>query len=330
MSEELRNKLINAMIPIVDSEYSATDIGMIIDVALSGFEVKKISREIVPYQGNANEQAVKMFLSAKIAKGLSIKSINNYQGVIMNALGQMGKQFNQINANDIRLYLAGKIRNGLTKTSADNERRVLQSFYRWLQREEIITGNPMDKVDCIKIPKRKKKAFSAMELEQIRGACVSDRDAVIVETLLSTWCRVSELAGVKLNEIEGDAVTVHGKGNKDRIVYLNAKSQYAIEKYVAGRKNATPYLIAPSRITKSPKMTPGGIENAVRSIGERAGVANCHPHRFRRTGATMALRQGMPLLTVSKLLGHESVETTQIYLDISDKELEQAHEKYVI
>lgn len=330
MSEELRNRLINAVIPITDSKYSVTDIGILIDVALSGFEVKKISRELIPYQGDANDQAIKLFLSAKIAKGLSVKSINYYQTVITNAMVQIGKQFNQVNANDIRLYLAGKIRDGLTKVSADNERRVLQGFYRWLQREEIISRNPMDKVDCIKVPKRKKKAFTTMELERIRGACTSKRDTAIVEVLLSTWCRVSELVNIRLDEIEGDAVTVHGKGNKDRIVYLNAKSKYAIENYVSGRKNVTPYLIAPDRNTQSSNMTPGGIEDAVRRIGKRAGVDNCHPHRFRRTGATIALRQGMPLLTVSKLLGHESVETTQIYLDISDRELEQAHEKYVI
>ena len=214
----------------------------------------------------------------------------------------------------------------------------------------------MSKVDSLKETKKKKKAYSLLDLEKVRLGCETNREKAIIEFLASTWCRVSEMAEVKVSDIEGNKVTVHGKGDKYRDVYLNARAQLAIEQYLKERSDNNPYLIPKCRYLASDKefikagsrkaqkewyknpdmVSPderpdvGTIENTVRNVGKRAGVTKCHPHRFRRTGATMALRQGMPITQVSKLLGHESIETTQIYLDISDEELEQAHKKYVV
>lgn len=146
-----------------------------------------------------------------------------------------------------------------------------------------------------------------------------------------------------------------GKGDKEREVYLTPKAELLIGKYLAKRSDSNPYLFPrakyagnitkvakgksrdqqrrwyedPDQVDEAGHMDQSSIESVVRNIGKRAGVENVHPHRFRRTGATMALRAGMPLLQVSKMLGHEQIDTTQIYLDISDQELMQAHERYV-
>ena len=178
----------------------------------------------------------------------------------------------------------------------------------------------------------------------------------MIEVLLSTWARVTEVAQIRIDEIKGDHLIVHGKGDKEREVYLNAKAILALRNYMAERSDENPYLFAKARyagdvkemskgnrgkslaewyknpllVDQSEHIGTGTVEGIVRAIGRRAGVTDTHPHRFRRTGATAALRNGMPMIQVSKLLGHESIGTTQIYLDISDEELAQAHKKYVI
>jgi site-specific recombinase XerD len=209
----------------------------------------------------------------------------------------------------------------------------------------------MNKVDSVKVQKIKKKAFTDIEVEKLRESCRTAMETALVEVLLSTGCRVSEVSAIQISEINEDKVLVHGKGNKDRVVYLNAKAQIALTKYLAERSDMNPYLfpqgvwLAHDRKAKN-KQNPfwyrrpdlvgegkrdnGAFEATVRRLGKRAGVENVHPHRFRRTCATMALRRGMPLELVSKMLGHEQIVTTQIYLDLSEHELEEAHKKYVV
>ena len=178
----------------------------------------------------------------------------------------------------------------------------------------------------------------------------------MIEVLLSTWARVSEVAQIRIDDIHDNHLVVHGKGDKDREVYLNAKAILAVTNYIAERKDSNPYLFPRAKyagdtrkmwgstkrreeclwyknadlVDETRHMEKSSIEGIVRDIGRRAGVPNTHPHRFRRTGATMALRNGMPLIQVSKLLGHENIGTTQIYLDVSDEELMQAHQRYVV
>ena len=211
----------------------------------------------------------------------------------------------------------------------------------------------MNKVEAIKEPKKKKKAFSNMELEKIRFACRNAYERAFIEVLISTWARISEIAEMKIADIQDNKIVVHGKGDKYRETYLTAKAQIAIQEYLKQREDENPWLFPKgARITELRKKgipqkemhlwwqhaenvrpgrrDSGSLESTVRDIGKRAGVENCHPHRFRRTGATMALRAGMPIIEVSKLLGHESIATTQIYLDIEEKQLQATHEKYVI
>lgn len=173
-----------------------------------------------------------------------------------------------------------------------------------------------------------------------------------IELLLSTGCRVSEICQILLTDIDGNQILVHGKGQKDRYVYLNARAMYALGKYMELREDASPYLF-PRRISvadsKGKKgMNPGDwwqhaelvkadeymdqstVESMTRKIARRAGVERANPHKFRRTCATMALRRGMPIEQVSKMLGHEDISTTQIYLDLNESDLRIAHERFVV
>ena len=353
MRQELKQRIIEMISQAMPEAEDVQDIGMRLDIILGDYEITQRSTALAVVNEVKNEAIMRKFLSAKIARGLSKRTIEFYGRSLRSILQRIGKDFDQITADDIRLYLALRVnKDQVSKTTANNERRNLSAFYGWLQNEEILLRNPMAKVDNIKQHKEKKKAFTELDVEKMRVNLRTNREAAIFETLLSTWCRVSELAQIRIDEINGEVITVHGKGDKDRDVYLNAKAQIAIDRYLEERKDSNPYLFPkscydiksregisrkdfknwyryPRFVTLNEHSDTSNIETTIRKLGIRSGVENAHPHRFRRTGATWALRQGMELMQVSKLLGHESIATTQIYLDISDDELMQAHRRFV-
>lgn len=346
------NEIVYAISPYVKRE-DVSDLRMRIAIALSKYDIKKAVTDIVPYEGDVNEQIIMRFIVAKTAAGLSQATLKEYKRDLTSILQRIGKPYTQVTASDIRLYLAYRInRDGISKVAADNERRNLSSFFTWLRREEILLKSPMDKVEAIKVTKKKKKAFQNMEIEKIRFACRDEMEKALVEVLISTWARVSEVAQMKIEDLEDGKIIVHGKGDKYREVYLTPKAQIAIREYLNKRNDDSPYLFPkcarpravmcsgnkkkdahlwwmyPENVGDGPKTT-GSIEDKIKRLGKLAGVENCHPHRFRRTGATMGLRSGMQMIEVSKLLGHENVATTQIYLDIDEKQLQEIHGKYV-
>lgn len=352
---EFEDELMTALSPyITDGEAVKMAVSMIVHK----YTITKPSNELIVYEGDVNEKILQRFLMSKVAKGCSMKTVKYYRQTIKWFFDACQKPYNEVTADDIRYYLAVRVqRDGVSKASANNERRNLSSFYGFLQTEEILLRNPMRQVDPIKVTKTKKKAFETLDLEKIRYGCRTNRERAMVEVLASTWCRVSEVVQIKLTDINGSKILVHGKGDKDREVYLNARARLAIDVYLGERSDNNPYLFpkaaytvsAAEKYTKGKKqaeasewykdptmvnedghMDNSSFESVIRKIGARSGVQKVHPHRFRRTGATMALRTGMPITTVSKLLGHRNIETTQIYLDIPDRDLEQAHEKYVI
>ena len=326
------------------------DVKMRIMMCLPKYDVTIAERALTVWDGDRNEMIVRRFLAAKMAKGCSVRTIEYYKHAVTAWLAGIDKNYDDITTDDIRLWIALRVqRDKVTKTTVNNERRAMSSFYSWLQKEEILLKNPMAKVDVVKETKVKKRAYSALDIERIRLACRTNRERALIEILASTWARISEVAQMRIDEIHDGQILVHGKGGKERIVYLNARAALATQVYLEERSDKNPYVFPRARyagevekfgrkadwyktaslVDEDGQADVGTLESIVRSIGRRAGLEKVHPHRFRRTGATVALRQGMPLTTVSKLLGHESIETTQIYLDVSDEDLRQAHEKYV-
>lgn len=299
-------------------------------IVLDQYEVSEKVTELVVYDNeDYNFQIIKKFIIAKTVAGLTERTLKFYRTQLIFIFNRINKPINLITSDDIKMYLAlRQIQDKIGSVSLENEYRVLSTFFGWLHREELIEKNPMFKVEKPKKRKQQKKAFSSMECERIRNSCKTLRDKALIEVLFSTWCRVSEIEQMNITDIRGDEMTVLGKGKKERIVYLNSKAQLAITNYLDSRNdNEAPLFVSydkpHNRLLKS------SIEKYVRDLGLELKIENVHPHRFRRTGATMALRSGMPIETVSKLLGHESIETTQIYLDIDEQSIKQAHKKYV-
>ena len=348
----MKDELVNNIVCMLDSMDVDTDgIADRLYILLRDYEIRPIETQLAIRDDAMNERLLKRFLAAKMVKGCTKRTIDRYYKQISWTLGHIGKSVTEITADDVRYYIALRLtQDKISKVSANNEILCLRTFFAWMNVEEIIPVNPMNKVDRIRADKIKKNAFTDLECEKIRASCKTAQETAIVEVLLSTGCRVSELIGIRIDDIQNGKCIVHGKGNKDRTVYFTAKAELAIERFLAERHDANPFLFpggkklaeTDKKLSSSPfwyqhpevigdgMREKGAIEQCVRKIGKRAGVENVHPHRFRRTSATLALRRGMPIELVSKMLGHEQLTTTQIYLDLSEDELEAAHKKYVV
>lgn len=356
MKDQVVQEIIMALKPY-DLPIEDNTLKSVLYMALKDVQIKPAETAIVVGHENKNEWFIKRFLIIKTVAGLSKRTLEYYEKEIRRFLYSVGKPADQVTADDIRYYLACKDQiDGWSKTTQNNVLRNLKSFFGTLQLEEIIPRNPCAKINQIKEHKAPKQAFTEIEIEKMRGAIKSSREKVMFEMLLSTGCRASEMAAIKIKDIEENKVTVLGKGNKERTCYLNVKAQLALKEYLNDRRDENPYLFPlsvaklkrddpathklrkvrenwykhPVLVSKTEPSTRDTVNATMKKVAKRAGVEGAHAHRFRRTAATFALRRGMPILQVSKMLGHENINTTQIYLDIDEKDLERAHEKYVL
>lgn len=348
------NAIVAKMMPYITAE-TTDKLKAVCLVVLNDYKLEKEETSLTLYEDKSLAYYIQKFVVAKKVQGCSDSTLRYYVAQLKRTLEAINKPVIEVVSDDIMLYFAHReLEDKVSKVTLNNERRVLSSFFAYLVEDEAISRNPMISIKEIKCPKRKKKAFTEMEVEKLRAACKNEKEHCIVEMLLSTGCRVSELVNMKKGDIDGNKVYIIGKGDKERIVYLNAKAQLALQTYLDKRTDKNDYLFPAfvsleTAVSLQKKIKKKGydfqnsnlikdeghsittsIESFCRNLGKRCGIAECHPHKFRRTCATMALKRGMPIEQVSKMLGHERLQTTQIYLDITEDELEQLHRKYVI
>lgn len=306
---------------------------------LKDITLTKETTAITSYSNKDEEMYKRFFLDKKIS-GRSDKTLEYYKVAIDALLDTVGKPVLEITSDDIKYFLAVKQMNGeWTAVTANNNRRAWNSFFKFLCEEDYISKNPMVKVKNIKEPKRVKKEFSEMEIEKMRGILNTEattslngkRNIAIFETLLSTGCRVGELVTMTTPNETEDSVLVTGKGNKQREVYLNARAKLAIKNYMQERKRLNVDNEKLFIANKKPyfELKSGAVEVVIRNLGKKAEIKNVHPHRFRRTAATWALRRGMPIEQVQQMLGHENIETTTIYAKSDRTEVKLSHDKYL-
>lgn len=350
--EDLLRELIVGLTPLVSNVEAMK--GQLY-MTLAGYDVTQATRELAVCDESLNETLIKKFLVAKSIKGCTKRTIEMYGNELHRHLAAIGKSVPDITTDDLRKYMVIKrVRDKNSKTQIHNIYRVFSTFYAWLRDEEYLQHNPVIKLDMRK-PKVHKEAFTAIEVEKIRAAVETNRERAVIELLLSTGCRVTELCNILLSEIKGDRILIHGKGEKDRIVYMNARARVAVDAYLEERSDDNPYLFPRMISIEAVKNKAGGkshfkkywyrdpelveaelpmaissVEITTRKIGKKIGVSPCNPHRFRHTCATLALKRGMDIMTVSKMLGHEDVGTTQVYLDVDEEQLAIQHDKYVL
>ena len=245
MTDKREELIDNICMGIIPFGVDVVEVKNMLYIVLEPYEITERCTELAEVQEDRNESLLKRFIIAKTVKGCSPRTIHYYKNSIRMILRNIGKTVDDITPDDIRYYLAVRQRrDDITKVTADNELRCLKSFYQYLLAEELIKRNPTIKVDRIKCERRKKEALTGIEIEKIRLAAEGEREKMVVEMLLSTGCRVSELVAIKLDEIDGNKVLVHGKGAKDRNVYLNARAMVHMELYLQKRKDGNPYLFA--------------------------------------------------------------------------------------
>lgn len=307
-----------------------TEIRDAIRIVLCKYEltVKETSLQTV---NNSSLHYLQMYLEACEQAGKSKGSIQLYQFHLSHFLSYVNQDVVSINDDDLYSYLYNYRHNRTVGNAYLNQIRiVLNGFFKWLIKRKIRTSNPVDALDCIKCQKKVKKPLSAEEVELLRSACQSERDLAIIECLYSTAVRASELLQLNRSDISftRDDITVLGKGNKERITYLNAKSHIHLQKYLEMRTDDNPALFVS---TKAPhdRLTRRGLEDLIKRIGAAANVDRVHPHRFRRTSATDLLNAGMPIEQVQELLGHKSIETTRIYCTINQEAVKHNHKRYM-
>ena len=274
---------------------------------------------------------IQTFLAAKRVEGCSNKTLTYYDSTIRNVLKSTGKPVQDITTDDLRIYLdAYQTNNGVSKVTIDNIRRILSTFFAWLEDENFIIKSPVRRIHKVKTCKTVKETYSDEFLEIMRDNAESIRDLAMIDLLASTGIRVGEL--VLINRVDVDFVNreciVLGKGNKQRKVYFDARTKIHLQRYLSERTDDNPALFVtlnkPYR-----RLQIKGVEMRLQRLGRKLGLIRVHPHKFRRTLATMAIDKGMPIEQVQQLLGHESVDTTLQYAMVNQANVKSSHRKYI-
>jgi integrase/recombinase XerC len=293
--------------------------------------------EVLPKESNDtkciknNRDLLQAFIAAKKIEGCSDKTLHYYQSSIEYLFEAIHKSINEISTNDIRCFLADyQERRNLSKVTIDNLRRIFSSFFSWLEDEDYIAKSPVRRIHKVRTDSLVKEVLSDENLEVLRDNCAEIRDLSMIDLLASTGMRVGEL--VKMNREDIDfqerKCVVLGKGNKEREVYFNARTKIHLKQYLAERTDSNPALFV-SLNKPHARLAISGVEVRLRNLGRKVNITKVHPHKFRRTLATMAIDKGMPIEQVQKLLGHVKIDTTLHYAMVNQTNVKMAHRKYI-
>ena len=274
---------------------------------------------------------LKIFLAAKRVEGCSEKTIRYYDSTIRNVLNAIGKEVKSVTTDDLRVYLDEyQKRSNASKVTIDNIRRILSSFFAWLEDENYIDKSPVRRIHKVKTCKTVKETYSDEALELMRDHCDGIRDLAIIDMLASTGIRVGEL--VKLNrsdvDFENRECVVLGKGNKQRRVYFDARTKIHLQNYLRSRTDDNEALFVSLQHPHN-RLQISGVEIRLRELGRKLDLHKVHPHKFRRTLATMAIDKGMPIEQVQQLLGHQSVDTTLQYAMVNQNNVKLSHHRFI-
>lgn len=282
-------------------------------------------------QGISNQELLLKFLDAKRVEGCSLRTVKYYQSVLQKLFELHSLSVLQMETEHIRNYLAQYAdRTGCSKANLDNIRRILSSFFNWLEEENYILKNPVRRIHKIRVDQRVKETYSEEMLEQLRDSCHSLRDLAIIDLLASSGIRVGELVRLNREDIdfENRECVVFGKGQKERPVYFDARTKIHLKNYLDSRKDDNPALFV-SLLQPYNRLQISGVESRLRALGRELHIPKVHPHKFRRTLATRAIDKGMPIEQVQRLLGHTQIDTTMQYAMINQKNVKNAHQKFI-
>lgn len=330
MSKDYRTEFIRTVETTLINHFDPEQVNLISNVlakTLAEYEITDRCTSIEPYDGG-NERIIKQYAACLIVDGKSKNTVAQYVRTCRKLSETIGKPLTEMNAYDVRFFLAKEMERGISDQSRENQRANLSAFFQWMVNEEIIPKNPIAQIKPIKCHQEVKKAFSDIEIDALRSACRSLKERALIEFLLSTGARVSEVAEMQVQDVNIETLSVHilhGKGDKERITYTTAVGMKHLLAYIHSRKETGDALFYSKN--HEPIRT-SGIRFVLNNVAKRAGVSNVHPHRFRRTFATNLSKRGMAVQEIQKLMGHANINTTLVYIATDDSMVQASYKKY--
>ena len=323
----------NSLIRTINSEmnsylnnYQLEKLNEILEYNLYNYDVIEIEEN-----KKELENYTELFIASKKVEGCSDRTLNYYQTTIDNMLEAINKNIKTVDTNDLRNYLTEyQEKNNCSKVTIDNVRRILSSFFSWLEDEDYIIKSPIRRIHKIKTSKIVRETYSDETIEKLRDGCDEIRDLAMIDFLTSTGVRVGELVRLNKNDInfEDRSCIVFGKGSKEREVYFDARTKLHLEKYLSMRNDNNPALFV-SLLAPYNRLEISGVEIRLRKLGNDLELQRVHPHKFRRTMATKAIDKGMPIEQVQRLLGHAKIDTTLQYAMVNQNNVKLSHHKYI-
>ena len=326
MKKQLIQEVQRQMLPFLNNA-QLKQLQSVLEGVLSGVELSHSAGMVE----SAKVDTVVCFINAKRIEGCSEKTLSYYRQTIVSMLSGIDKEPQEIVTEDLRKYLTEyQTSRKSSKVTIDNIRRILSSYFSWLEDEDYIVKSPVRRIHKVKTAKVIKETYTDEALEIMRDNCCNVRDLAMIDLLASSGMRVGEMSALNRDDInfnERECV-VFGKGSKERIVYFDARTKIHLQNYLESRSDSNPALFV-SLASPHGRLQIGGIERRLRELGRRLDLPRVHPHKFRRTFATAAIDKGMPIEQVQQLLGHQKIDTTMRYAMVKQQNVKLAHRKYI-
>ena len=327
MKQQIISDVVQQMLPHLDNA-QLKELQRVLEYTLFGCEITKQEKR---EKANDNPKLVDDFIAAKRIEGCSEKTLKYYRTTIEAMVNSIDKNIRHIQTEDLRSYLTDyQSKNQSSRVTIDNIRRILSSFFSWLEDEDYILKSPVRRIHKVKTATNIKETYTDEDLEKMRDNCTELRDLAIIDMLASTGMRIGEMvllnrADINFNERE---CVVLGQGDKERIVYFDARTKIHLQNYIDSRTDDNLALFVTLR-SPHERIKIGGIESRLREMGKQLDIQKVHPHKFRRTLATIAIDKGMPIEQLQQLLGHKRIDTTLQYAMVKQSNVKQAHRKYI-
>ena len=328
MKKELINEVLRQMLPHLNNAQSE-QLKKVLEHTFYDCEIIENYKEVDTRKSNTH--LTELFISSKRIEGCSEKSLKYYESTISAMINDVGKDIKCVDTDDLRTYLTNyQQQRNSSKVTIDNIRRILSSFFTWLEEEDYILKSPVRRIHRIKTSSNIKETYSDEDLELMRDNCSELRDLAMIDLLASTGMRVGEMVLLNREDInfnERECV-VFGKGSKERLVYFDARTKIHLQNYLECRTDNEQALFVTLKAPYN-RLTIGGVEARLRSFGRKLSISKVHPHKFRRTLATMAIDKGMPIEQLQQLLGHQRIDTTLKYAMVKQSNVKLAHKKFI-
>lgn len=326
MKQKIMEDIVQQMLPYLDNA-QLHKLQEVLEHSLFEYEIAGRTIETE----DDSQELINSFVYAKRIEGCSEKTLKYYRTTIEAMTEAINKGVRHMQTDDLRAYLTEyQEKHGSSRVTIDNIRRILSSFFSWLEDEDHILKSPVRRIHKVKTATNIKETYTDEELEKMRDNCEELRDLAIVDMLASTGMRIGEMvllnkADINFNERE---CVVFGKGDKERVVYFDARTKIHLQNYIDSRIDDDPALFVTLRAPHT-RIKISGIESRLRKMGKALEIEKVHPHKFRRTLATMAIDKGMPIEQLQQLLGHKRIDTTLQYAMVKQSNVKQAHRKYI-